>query len=172
MIYCFDTYYFEDRAQTSCIGFESWTSEDVAFELTESIEEINDYESGSFYKRELPCLISILKQIDLNPNEDVLVIDGFVVLDDEGKLGLGGYLFEYLDACIPVIGVAKNNFATIEKLKREVLRGESAKPLYITAKGIDLDEASANIAEMHGNFRIPTLLKLVDTHCRKTEEES
>lgn len=166
MIYCFDTYYFDDYAQTSCVGIESWEDETVAFERTESINELNDYESGSFYKRELPCLISILNNIDLNPALDCLVIDGFVVLDDDGKLGLGGYLYEHLARKIPVIGVAKNNFATIHQLKREVLRGESAKPLYVTAAGMDLDEASAHISKMHGDFRIPTVLKLVDSRCR------
>ena len=167
MIYCFDTYYFDDYAQTSCIGIESWSSETADFELTESISEIQDYESGSFYKRELPCLISILNKIDLNPQKDILVIDGFVVLDDDGKLGLGGYLFKHLNSEIPIVGVAKNNFATIHQLKREVLRGESVKPLYVTAKGIDLDEASANISKMHGDFRMPTILKLVDSCCRE-----
>lgn len=155
MIYCFDTYYFDDYAQTSCIGIESWESEKADFELTESIDEISDYESGSFYKRELPCLISILDKIELNPEKDILVIDGFVVLDDNEKLGLGGYLYEHLKSEIPVIGVAKNNFATIESLKRKVLRGQSSKPLYVTSKGIDLDEASELISKMHGDFRIP-----------------
>lgn len=171
MIYCFDTYYFDDFAQTSCVGIESWESETVAFQLTESIHEVNDYESGSFYKRELPCLISILNKIDLDSKKDVLVIDGFVVLDDEGKLGLGGYLYKHLNQQIPVVGVAKNNFATIDQLKREVLRGESAKPLYITAAGMDLDEASSNVASMHGDFRMPTILKLVDTFCREKPKE-
>lgn len=95
------------------------------------------------------------------------MIDGFVVLDDSDKSGLGAYLFDFLDATIPVIGVAKNNFFTINDLKREVYHGESAKPLYVTAKGIDLDISAAHILNMHGTFRIPTMLKLADTNCRK-----
>ena len=87
-------------------------------------------------------------------------------LDDSGKPGLGGYLFDYLNSKIPVIGVAKNDFATINELKREVYRGESKKPLYITTKGISLDEASQNICSMHGEFRIPTVLKMVDKRSR------
>ncbi|MBK6266140.1 hypothetical protein JKA74_13935 [Marivirga sp. S37H4] len=70
-----------------------------------------------------------------------------------------------------MIGVAKNNFATINKLKREVYRGKSEKPLYITTKGIDLDEASANISKMHGDFRVPTILKLVDNYCRRLKTQ-
>ncbi|MEM9545443.1 MAG: endonuclease V [Bacteroidota bacterium] len=166
MIYCFDTFYFEDKAQTSCLGINAWSDDEASFELTERIGDIQPYESGFFYKRELPCLKSILRKIELNSIDDILVIDGFVRLDDNKKLGLGGYLFEYLEAKIPVIGVAKNNFATINTLKREITRGESAKPLFITAMGIDLDLASDYISSMHGEFRIPTILKLVDTYCR------
>lgn len=167
MIYCFDTYYFEDKAQTSCIGIDSWPSDTVAFELHETIGDIQDYESGAFYKRELPCLKSILAKIELQPDKDILVIDGFVVLDDFGKLGLGGYLYEYLQAQIPVIGVAKNNFAPLDKLKQKVYRGDSQRPLFITSKGIGIHEAGENILKMHGKFRIPTILKLVDTYCRR-----
>ncbi|MFK7785964.1 MAG: endonuclease V [Crocinitomicaceae bacterium] len=167
MIYCFDTHYFEDKAQTSCVGISDWSSDKVEFELTEIVGGVDDYESGSFYKRELPCLKSILKKIELHPQEDYLVIDGFVVLDDHGKLGLGGYLFECLDSTIPVIGVAKNSFATIDKLRKEVLRGESTKALYVTALGVDLDLASNFVSNMHGEFRIPTILKLVDSYCRR-----
>jgi deoxyinosine 3'endonuclease (endonuclease V) len=166
MIYCFDTYYFEDKAQTSCVGISSWESDKAEFELSETINEISAYESGAFYKRELPCITSILKQIDLNPTEDIIVIDGFVQLDDFGKKGLGSYLYTFLDSKIPIIGVAKNNFATINKLKQEIFRGESVKPLFITSEGIDLTLASNNIMQMHGNYRFPTILKLVDTHCR------
>jgi deoxyribonuclease V len=167
MIYCFDTYYFGDKAQTACVGIANWESGTAELELTETLDGVDAYESGAFYKRELPCLISILKQIKLNPQQDVIIIDGFVVLDDSGKPGLGAYLFDFFNAAIPVIGVAKNNFFTINDLKREVYRGESEKPLYVTAKGMDLDTAAIHIANMYGTFRIPAMLKLADTNCRK-----
>lgn len=166
MIYCFDTYYYDTHAKTSCVGISTWASDSIAFELSETITGVMEYESGSFYKRELPCIISMLTKIDLIEGQDMIVIDGFVVLDGAGKAGLGGYLFDHLHAKIPIVGVAKNNFATINKLKREICRGESKKPLYVTAMGMDLDEAGANISAMHGEFRIPTVLKLVDSHCR------
>ena len=167
MIYCFDTYYFENKAKTSCIGISTWASDTVAFEVSETISGIRKYESGAFYKRELPCILSVLKQIELNYQQDIIVIDGFVVLDDAGKLGLGGYLFHHLNCRIPVIGVGKTNFASIDKLKEEVFRGKSKKPLYITASGIDLEEASDHIKNMHGNHRVPTILKLVDRYSRE-----
>lgn len=167
MIYCFDTYYGEHSAKTVAVGIENWEDEIPSFELIDTIQEINDYESGAFYKRELPCLLSILEKIKLNPKIDVLVIDGYAVLSDEGKLGLGGYLFNELEGVIPVIGVAKNNFYTLNKLKKEVFRGKSTKPLYITALGVDLEEAYDRVLEMHGEFRMPTILKLVDQKSRE-----
>ena len=71
-------------------------------------------------------------------------------------------MYEALNEKIPVIGVAKNNFAKIDALKVPVLRGDSKKPLYITSKGIDLEQAASYIQEMHGEYRFPTLLKEVD----------
>lgn len=65
-------------------------------------------------------------------------MDGFVVLDDEGRLGLGGYLYEALNQKIPVNGVAKNNFAKIKTFKTPILRGDRQKPLYIMVKRMNL----------------------------------
>lgn len=167
MIYCFDTHYKDNYANTAVIGIENWNSEFSDFELTEVTHNINDYESGAFYKRELPCLLSIIKKINLDYTKDILVIDGYVVLDDKGKLGLGGHLFNELKGEIPVIGVAKNNFHTLNKLKKEVFRGKSKKPLYITALGIDLNQATKHILNMYGEFRIPIILKVVDQKSRQ-----
>lgn len=167
MIYCFDTYYNKNTAKTAVIGIENWEDATPSLELTDTINEVNEYESGAFYKRELPCLLSMINKLPINPNKDILVVDGYVVLSDEGKLGLGGYLFNELEGKIPVIGVAKNNFFTLNKLKKEVIRGESKKPLYITAMGMDLKKASSLISNMHGEFRMPTILKLVDQKCRE-----
>lgn len=167
MIYCFDTYYKDNYANTAVIGIENWDSETPDFESNEITKNIQEYESGAFYKRELPCLLSIINKLYLNPKEDILLIDGYVVLDDEGKLGLGGHLFNELKREIPVIGVAKNNFHTLNKLKKEVFRGDSKKPLYVTTLGYDLQKASDNILNMHGEFRFPTILKLVDLKSRE-----
>ena len=90
-------------------------------------------------------------------------MDGYVYLDDTGTFGLGGYLYNALGGRIPVIGVAKTNFARIETAKRALLRGDSQKPLFITAIGVDVDEATARIGSMDGPYRMPTLLKYVDT---------
>ncbi|WP_109829371.1 endonuclease V [Reichenbachiella versicolor] len=166
MIYCFDTFYREDCAKTAVVGIEDWYSPEPAFELTDTISEVNDYESGAFYKRELPCLLSIIDKINLDPLKDILVIDGYVFLSDEGKIGLGGYLYNELKTKVPIIGVAKNNFFTLNKLKKTIFRGGSKKPLFITVLGFDLQIASEKIISMHGDFRMPTILKLVDQKCR------
>lgn len=165
MILAFDTYYFEDKARTVAVEFQNWMDETPTKVHQTILSGIAEYESGLFYKRELPCILDLLKSVDLT-TVDCIVIDGFVYLDDNEKQGLGGYLFEALKKNIPIIGVAKNSFATINKLNKSILRGESKKPLFITSIGVDLDNASENIKSMHGEFRFPTLLKLVDSYSR------
>jgi len=166
MILAFDTYYFNNKAKTVCLRFERWSdseSYDLFFEI---IEGISDYEPGAFYKRELPCILSLLKKIP-KENIEYIVIDGFVFLDDDGKHGLGGYLFEALNKKTPIIGVAKSEFHDSRKHVKELIRGKSNKPLYISAIGVDLDKACSMIKSMKGEFRIPTLLQILD---RKTKE--
>jgi deoxyinosine 3'endonuclease (endonuclease V) len=80
MIYCFDTYYFEDKANTACVGVEAWNDKHIAFEAKQILSDVADYESGAFYKRELPCLLSLLKTMELNTATDIIVVDGYVVL--------------------------------------------------------------------------------------------
>jgi deoxyribonuclease V len=54
----------------------------------------------------------------------------------------------------------------------EVRRGDSQKPLYVTAAGVSAEDAASRISEMHGPFRIPTLLKQVDTLARSARHDS
>lgn len=161
MILAFDTYYFENKSKTICIEFCHWTDSKSNKIYSETLENIEEYISGEFYKRELPCILSLLEKIDLTEVE-VIIVDGFVYLDDDKKYGLGGYLYEKLDRKFPIIGVAKTNFATIEINKKSLWRGESVKPLFITAIGIEIDEAVEKIKQMDGEFRMPTLLKEMD----------
>ena len=162
MIYAFDTYYYEDFAKTVCIAFEDWSSEQENEIFNEKTKITADYESGAFYKRELPCILSLLEKIQLKPNDII-----YVTLNDEGKIGLGGYLFEALNRKFPVIGIAKNGFSSPDSKRREVFRGESKKPLFLTSIEIDVDDVKKNIEKMHGNFRFPTLLKKLDQLTRE-----
>lgn len=161
MILAFDTYYFEEKAKTVCMALENWTDDENYKIYTETLENVEEYRSGEFYKRELPCILSLFRKLQIE-NVGIIIIDGFVFLDDNQKPGLGGRLYKELESKIPIVGVAKTNFATIEKNKRQLLRGESKNPLYITAVGIDLDKATALIESMSGENRIPTLLKTLD----------
>lgn len=161
MVLAFDTYYFDNKAKTVCLVFSNWADKEPAQIYSEILENISEYVPGEFYKRELPCIMSLYAQI--TEPVDCIVVDGFVYLDDEQKPGLGARLYEALEEKIPVIGVAKTNFATIEKNKSLLLRGQSEKPLYITAIGMELQDAVECIREMEGAYRMPTLLKQLDT---------
>ena len=161
MILAFDTYYFDNKAKTVALTFKHWEDSIVQNIFSEVLENVEEYTSGEFYKRELPCILSLIKK--LNPEEiELIVIDGFVFLNDDFKKGLGAYLYNSLNQKVPIIGVAKTDFISLNSNKRLLLRGESKNPLYITAIGIDLDIATSNIQLMHGEYRIPTLLKRLD----------
>ncbi|WP_080779009.1 endonuclease V [Chryseobacterium phocaeense] len=161
MIYAFDTYYYEDYANTVCVAFQDWKSEQESEIFTEKTEVSSEYESGAFYKRELPCIISLLRKIELKEG-DIIIVDGYVTLDNDGKIGLGGYLYKALGEKYAIVGIAKNEFASPDFQRRSVLRGESKTPLFLTAKGVDVDEILPEVEQMHGAYRIPALLKKLD----------
>ena len=66
---------------------------------------------------------------------------------------------------VSVIGVAKTSFHDNDAAI-EVARGASARPLYVTAEGIDVTRAADDVRRMHGAHRIPTILKRVDRLAR------
>ncbi|WP_026715321.1 endonuclease V [Flavobacterium daejeonense] len=160
MILAIDVYYKEKDAKVVAVLFnpEDETPQSI---VIDQISGIEDYVSGEFYKRELPCIESILQKVNLNDIEAV-IIDGHIYVDDNGTFGLGGYTWESLDRKIPVIGVAKTSFFRNKKTVKEVYRGESKKPLYVSSIGIDLDFASNLIKNMKGEYRIPVILKELD----------
>jgi deoxyribonuclease V len=166
MILAIDSYYFENKAKTVCLIFEQWNSSEIKNSFTEIINNIENYVPGEFYKRELPCIISLIFKLDLT-KIDFIIIDGFVYLDDNGKFGLGAYLYEKLSGKIPIIGVAKTDFISLNKNKQLLFRGKSKKPLFITSIGINIDEATEKIKIMNGEYRIPTLLKELDKQTKE-----
>lgn len=161
MILAFDTYYYNNKAKTVCVAFEDWGDTRDLKTYSEIREDVEEYTPGEFYKRELPCILSLLRQITGNDIE-AIIVDGFVYLDDDAKLGLGGHLYHHLGCTIPIIGVAKSNFATLDKNKVALQRGESERPLFITAAGMDPKVAADRIKSMSGSYRIPALLKALD----------
>lgn len=161
-----DVGYKADTANIAVVSFENWEDEQPLETKKVLLNNIAEYEPGQFYKRELPCLLEILNHFDLEKTE-MVIVDGFVWLNSEKKKGLGVYLHEALDKKIPIIGVAKRAFHGENKFCKTIERGESKNPLYVTAEGIEVDKAAEWIQKMHGEFRIPTMLKLVDQLSRE-----
>ena len=79
---------------------------------------------------------------------------------------MGAHLYDALGSRTPIIGVAKTHYEGSDHVARQVLRGQSQSPLFVTAIGVDVDWAAQQIELMHGNYRLPTLLKEVDYLCR------
>lgn len=163
MIACTDVHYTQFQAIGACLLFRDWGDADPYLELTERVEEPLPYEPGRFYRRELPSLRSMIARLRDRPK--VVIIDGYVWLGDHSHPALGAYLYEALGRTAAVIGVAKSPFREGPAV-RSVKRGESSRPLFVSAAGMDLNEAAARVIQLHGEFRIPTLLKKVDRLCR------
>ena len=161
MIVCVDVDYRPDAVVAACVGFHAWTDPAPALELvTRTDAPPAEYEPGRFYARELPHLLGVLALVD--PPPDAIVVDGYAWLAPE-RPGLGAHLYNEL--AIPVIGVAKTSFVGAQAI--EVVRGQSARPLFVTAIGIDAQLAADHVRSMDGEFRIPTLLKRVDQLARE-----
>ncbi|MDQ7785335.1 MAG: endonuclease V [Desulfomonilaceae bacterium] len=163
MIAAADCHYGTHAAMAGIVLFEDWISDRATRELVESCAEFEEYQPGSFYKREAPCLLQLLGRV--RGCFDVLIIDGYVWLGPDNKPGLGAHLYNALDESVPVIGVAKRAFRGASNAER-VFRGNSRRPLYVTAAGMSSEHAAANVSRMHGPFRIPTILRRVDRLCR------
>lgn len=154
-------YRAEGGAVAAGVAFGDWADARPERVLVRRIASVQPYRPGAFYERELPCILALLEEVA----PTTIVVDGYVWLGAEGAPGLGAHVFAALDACVPVVGVAKTWFARTPP-ETELLRGQSQKPLYVTAAGMALAEAKERIRAMHGAFRIPTLLALADRTCR------
>lgn len=163
MILAVDVAYHTEHATVGGVLFSRWNDEVPVREITAHVSPIAAYIPGQFYQRELPCILSLLKQIS-EPLETI-IIDGYVYLGKEKLSGLGAYLYHALHEKIAIIGVAKTAFKDTPK-DSEIYRGHSQRPLYVTAIGVDEEVARQYITNMSGPYRIPTLLKRVDQLCR------
>ena len=162
MILATDVGYRDDgTALAAAVGFAQWADEAPAYERTVHVAEVAEYEPGQFYRRELPCLLALRAALPAPPT--LWVVDGHVWLRD-GQPGLGAYLFEALRGTVPVVGVAKRAFR--DGVAIPVCRGQSANPLHISAAGLSPERAAEAVQQMHGPWRIPTLLKRVDALSR------
>ena len=163
MILAIDVQYTENNACIAGVLFESWTSQKPFKMQVTLVDGVADYEPGQFYKRELPCILALLNEIE--EPLDYIVVDGYVWLGCASHKGLGGHLFDALNKAMPIIGVAKKAFKDTSEVCA-VYRGKSAKPLYVTTAGVDLEKAKKWISSMNGAHREPVLLKKADQLCR------
>ncbi len=140
----------------------SWEAEAPGSTYVEDIAAVEPYEPGSFYRRELPCLVSVLRLLPALP--DAIVIDGYVWLPLPTRAGLGARLHEHLGGKIPVVGIAKSAFRGVESCSAvvPVFRGASRKPLFVTAVGMDVEIAAQHVRRMAGKHRIPEIARITD----------
>jgi deoxyribonuclease V len=131
---------------------------------TAIVAAVAPYRPGEFYLRELPPLRAV---IPVAEELALIVVDGYVDLDPEGRPGLGAHVHAEFGG-VPVVGVAKTAFGTATHAAR-VFRGRSARPLYVTAAGMTIADAAALVAEMDGRFRVPDALKRADRLARGLE---
>lgn len=150
-------------AVAGCVLFDAWAAAVPARELIARADQVEPYVPGELYRRELPLLAQVLAGVGA-PLE-VVIVDGQVWLDGAGREGLGAHLWHALGARTAVVGVAKTRYAGAPAI--EILRGGSGSPLFITAVGMDATEAAERVRGMHGEHRLPTLLKRVDRLCRE-----
>ena len=124
------------------------------------VPQAEAYRPGEFSLRELPALRTVCRGVG---SLALIVIDGYVDLDPAGRPGLGARVHGELG--IPVIGVAKTRF-TGATHAAEIRRGGSARPLFVTAAGMTVDDAADLIRNMSGPFRLPDALRAVDRLAR------
>lgn len=170
-----DSYYYtENSSYTVGVIFDSWTDSKPSTILSTTTENVGPYVPGQFYKRELPGILDILGKVDLN-GFDTILVDGFVwLLDQDGTYseGLGKKLWNALGKPkdLEVIGVAKTLFGRCSEICVPVLRGEAIKPLWVDcvgSTGLTKQEAAELVRGMAGPYRIPSLLKILDTETKK-----
>ncbi len=164
MILAVDVGYHERHAVTAGVLFRDWEDGEPAGELTVRCSIVAEYEPGEFWRRELPCVLELLRELERTP--ECIVVDGHVYLDAEGRPGFGKRLYDALRGQSAVIGVAKRRYKDTP-LSAAVFRGGSRRPLYVTAAGIGEAEARDCITRMHGEHRLPTILKRVDRLSRR-----
>ena len=155
-----DVAYRDDVARAACVLASGWNARRPLRSFVALRTPVAAYVPGAFWQRELPVLLALLEGV----RADVVVVDGYVWLDDAGRKGLGAHLHDAIR--LPVVGVAKTAFDG-SGFARAVLRGTSTRPLYVTAVGMAPDEAAAAVLSMHGPHRLPTLLTTADHLARE-----
>jgi len=162
MIVAVDVQYEGDHhARAAAVAFDKWDAEKATHEWTVKLSPVAPYVPGQFYKRELPPLLAVLKAAPVSVR--TVIVDGHVWLG-MGRWGLGRHLHEALGETTPVIGVAKRPFQGGSAA--EWVRGSSKTPLYVSVAGLHIATVQGYLCQMHGPYRLPTLIKRADTLAR------
>ena len=135
----------------------------VVEEHTVHLAQVENYQPGLLFARELPAISAVLR--DLDPIH-LLVVDGYVDLDPQGRPGLGAHAHTQFG--VPVIGVAKTAFHGATHAVA-VTRGAATRPLYVTATGLSISEAGELVQNMAGPYRLPDALRRVDALSRMAD---
>ena len=138
----------------------------IQAEWTVLVPAVLPYRPGQFFLRELPPLRAVLGHVR---HLGLLVIDGYADLDPGGRPGLGAHAHAAFG--VPVIGVAKTRFRGASHAV-EVLRGNSSRPLFVTAAGMPRAEAAALVRQMAGPFRLPDALRRADALARAGQQRT
>jgi deoxyribonuclease V len=157
-----DVHYLNDgTARSAAVLAADATLGHVVAERTAVVAAVAPYRSGEFYLRELPPLRAVLNGVN---GLGLLVIDGYVDLDPDGRPGLGAHA--HAEFGIPVIGVAKSRFRTATHAV-PVERGSSARPVFITAAGMPAGDAADLVRRMAGRYRLPDAVRRADSLARR-----
>ncbi len=159
-----NTHTQSEYATVAGIRFQGIEHNHILSKHSVQIDNIVPYQSGQFYKREMPCILALLAEI--TEPYDVIIIDGYVYLDGIETKGLGKHLYDNLTIVKPIIGIAKNKFHTIKE-DYAVYRGTSKHPLYVTSIGIDKQQAMTIVTNLEGQNKLPNIVKMVDHLSRK-----
>ena len=155
---------YNDKHQGHAAGIiadNTYSNKELGY-VTAIINNVEEYQAGKFYKRELRCIEAILSRLDKS-EIDTIIVDGYADFGTE-QLSLGNHVYNEYN--IPVIGIAKNWYINCLVDNTEIYRGNSQKALYITSKGITLQKAKYLVRKMAGKHRLPYLVKLADSICR------
>jgi len=151
------------RARAAVVTAADPTFAVVLLERTMVVTDVPPYRPGQFYLRELPPLRAVLAGLGDQEGLGLIVVDGYVDLDPDGRPGLGAYVHDEFG--VPVIGVAKSAFRSATHAI-PVLRGFSARPLFVTAAGMPRIAAAELVRAMAGAFRLPDALRRADALAR------
>jgi len=153
-------FYLNPDTRSAIVGVRTWDDPTIRMEQSLVTTPANDLGRERLFLRELAPITRLIDAVV--PRPVCILVDGYCTLD-QGRPGFGRELYDHYAGAIPVIGVAKKPYRGAPA--EEVVR-HGRKPLYVTAVGMTLAEAAANVQAMHGTHRVPEALRSCDQLAR------